>query len=115
MTVAFHFHLSNQAGWKCDACRKSGLAKKRRCGWLHSEGPETAGTTIVWARKDVALTTCPKSFITGESETLLEEFFVHRRLGGPQASDLSARQVEAFAILETALAAERNDGTADRQ
>ena len=34
LIVAFHFQFSNQAGWKCDACRRSGLERERRCGWL---------------------------------------------------------------------------------
>ena len=32
----------------------------------------------VWARKTVALETCPKSYITAESEALVEEFLVRR-------------------------------------
>ena len=34
LLVAFHFQFSNQAGWECDACRRSGLEIRRRCGWL---------------------------------------------------------------------------------
>ena len=34
LIVAFHFQFANQAGWRCDACRRNGLEKKRRCGWL---------------------------------------------------------------------------------
>ncbi len=105
--VAFHFQFANQAGWKCDVCRKSGLERKRRCGWLggFDDGPGR----LVWARKHVSLTTCPKSYISAESQSLVEEFFVRRRLGGLDFEELSARQVEAFVILERALAAERND------
>lgn len=63
----------------------------------------------MWARKDVAIETCPQSYITAESQTLVEEFFVRRRLNGIQISELSARQVEAFLILEKALATEMSD------
>jgi len=63
----------------------------------------------VWARKDVAIETCPQSYITAESQTLVEEFFVRRRLNGIQISELSARQVEAFLILEQALGGETID------
>ena len=42
--------------------------------------------------------------------TLVEEFFVRRRLHGIEFSQLSARQVEAFLILEQALTSEMNDG-----
>ena len=65
---------------------------------------------MVWARRGVALTQCPKSVITAESEALVEEFFVRRRLGGTTFAELSARQVEAFVILESALTEERNNG-----
>ena len=34
LIVAFHFQFSSQAGWRCDVCRRTGLEKKRRCGWL---------------------------------------------------------------------------------
>jgi len=71
---------------------------------------EDAKTPLVWARKRVALTTCPTSYISGESQALVEEFFVRRRLGALNFGELSARQVEAFLILEKALAEEMNDG-----
>jgi hypothetical protein len=63
----------------------------------------------VWARKGVSLQTCPKSYVTGESLALVEEFLVRRRLRGNEFSGLSARQAEAFVILERALATETND------
>jgi hypothetical protein len=105
--VAFHFQFANQAGWMCDLCRKSGLERQRRCGWL----PDVADTrrAPVWARKQVAIDACPKTYITVESQLLLEEFFVRRRLGGVDCAELSARQAEAFVILERALEEERND------
>jgi hypothetical protein len=58
----------------------------------------------VWARSDVSLDTCPKSYISAESEALVEEFLVWRRLGGIHLAELSARQVDAFVVLERALA-----------
>jgi hypothetical protein len=59
----------------------------------------------------VALESCPKSYITAESEGLVEEFLVRRRLGGMNFEQLSARQVEGFLILEQALAGEaKRDG-----
>lgn len=64
---------------------------------------------MVWVRRQVSLRTCPKSYITAESQTLVEEFFVRRRLGGMDFAELTARQVEAFVILERALAAEMNN------
>jgi hypothetical protein len=64
----------------------------------------------VWARKHLVLETCPKSTITPESQSLLEEFLVRRRLRTLNWEGLSARQVEAFVILEKALAAEGENG-----
>lgn len=69
---------------------------------------------MVWARGGIALTTCPKSYLTAESEALLEDFLVRRRLGGYRMEDLSARQAEAFMVLEQALAEERKNGRAQR-
>jgi hypothetical protein len=71
---------------------------------------EDAGAPLVWARRDVSLRTCPKAYITAESQTLVEEFFVRRRLRGMDFAELSARQVEAFVTLEKALTAGMNDG-----
>ncbi len=88
-------------------CRKSGLEKKRRCGWLRL--PDDARAPLVWVRRDISLNTCPKFYATAESQALVEDFLVRRRLGGIKIEELSARQVEAFLILEKALAAEMND------
>jgi len=104
--VAFHFGRSNQAGWECDACRKAGLEQKRACGWLGVAGDGR----VVWARGGVTLTRCPKSTITGESEALVEAFLMRRSLGGVQMAELSAREAEAFVVLEFALAEEKRNG-----
>jgi hypothetical protein len=56
------------------------------------------------------LGTCPKSYITPESETLLEDFAVFRRFGHIEPGNLTARQTEAFIILERELAMEIKDG-----
>ena len=68
--------------------------------------PQDGKAAPVWARKTVAIESCPKSYITAESEGLVEDFLVRRRLGGTSFGELSARQVEGFLILEQALAAE---------
>ena len=60
----------------------------------------------MWARREAVLGTCPRSAITAESQTTVEEFFIRRRLGLMDEEHLTARQVEAFAILEKVLAAE---------
>lgn len=97
--------MGQQAGWECDACRKAGLEKKRRCGWLGFE--DDGRGPVVWARGGVASTRCPKSVVTGESEAMVEEYFAWRRLGPAARDGLSARQVDAFVVLENALAEER--------
>ncbi|SPE39710.1 conserved hypothetical protein [Candidatus Sulfopaludibacter sp. SbA3] len=82
-------------------CRRNGLETRRRCGWLPN-GPPSGGPPV-WARKEVSLDTCPKSYISAESEVLVEEFLVRRRLGGIPLAELTARQVDAFVILEKEL------------
>jgi hypothetical protein len=72
--------------------------------------PRDSKAAPVWARKTVAIESCPKSYITAESEGLVEDFLVRRRLGGMSFAELSARQVEGFLILEQALAAENVAG-----
>jgi hypothetical protein len=56
------------------------------------------------------LGTCPKSYITAESAALLEDFAVFRRFGRVEQGRLTARQAEAFIILEHELAMEIKDG-----
>lgn len=70
---------------------------------------DETGAQPVWARGSVALGTCPRSFITAESITLLEEFAVWRQLGGATGT-LTAKQVDGFAILEEILAKELRNG-----
>jgi hypothetical protein len=64
----------------------------------------------VWARGGVILHVCPTWLITAESMELVEEFFVRKRLNGFDLSRLTARQVEAFTILDNAWIAETNNG-----
>jgi hypothetical protein len=84
------------------------LEKKRRCGWLQngdaSEGP------VIWARRRVAVTSCPTSFVTSESIALLEEYHAWKLLGTSEFYTLPARLVEAIFVLENELRSEQNDG-----
>jgi hypothetical protein len=75
---------------------------------MPGKGPGTEAP--VWARNGAALAECPKSSISAESLTLVEEFSARRQLGGMEFSALTARQVDAFTILERELATERADG-----
>ena len=110
LIVAFHFELSNQAGGRCDVCRRSGLENKRRCGWLAPKSGVQPPGPLVWVRQDVTLTECPAFYVTAESQSLVEEFLVRRRLGAIHIEELSARQVDAFLTLERVLRAEVNHG-----
>jgi hypothetical protein len=98
----------NQAGWKCGECRRHGLEVKRRCAWL----PAALATPrqVVWVGKGVSAESCPKSLITAQSIGWVEEHEVWRRLGSPELNGLTARQVEAFLLLEGELLKELNHG-----
>jgi hypothetical protein len=48
--------------------------------------------------------------MTAASMGLVEEFLVRRRLGEAGIANLTAKQVEAFVILEKELAGEKNNG-----
>jgi hypothetical protein len=96
--VAFHFYRTNQAGWKCDQCRRQGLDVKRRCGFLAEEkrGPKK----LVWVRGRVSSEECPKSLVTPASIELLEKFFGWKFAGGGSLGGLAAKEADAFLILE---------------
>ena len=89
-------------------CRRNGLERNRRCGWLGIE--ESPNGAPVWARRQLTLGTCPQSYITAESVTMLEEFAVWRRLGRLAFGELTARQVDGFLILDEALTEELRNG-----
>jgi hypothetical protein len=87
------------------------LEQKRRCGWLNFDHHDSAKP--VWARRQVSLTTCPKSYITGESMALLEDFLVRQRFGRPNLEHMTAREADTFLILEEAAATEIKDARHD--
>jgi len=107
LIVAFHFQLGNQAGWKCEACRRNGLEDRRHCGWR--QGSTDSLNQIVWARGGVSLTTCPTSYITAESLAFLEEFQAWKVMGLSNCFDLPARLVDAIVTLENELVLEKKD------
>jgi predicted RNA-binding Zn-ribbon protein involved in translation (DUF1610 family) len=113
LIVAFHFQFANRAGWDCDACRKHGLEKKRRCGFIPVE--ERGELRLVWARKRAQAYECPKSSVTGDSLSLVEEFFVRRRLGMADGMTTPARKVDAFLILREEIEREERDVTSSSQ
>ncbi|HWF10753.1 MAG TPA: hypothetical protein VG297_19935 [Bryobacteraceae bacterium] len=113
LIVAFHFvaanRSANRAGWNCDSCRKHGLEVKRRCGFLPAG--ERGSPHLVWGSRRAQTDECPKSFVTGESLALLEEFFVRRRLNMEFSLETEARKVDAFLILRDEMDREERDGT----
>jgi hypothetical protein len=114
LIVAFHFTVANResanrAGWNCDSCRQHGLEAKRRCGFLPVE--KLVEPRLVWGRKHTQTDECPKSFITGDSLALVEEFFVRRRLGIQDSLEMAARKVDGFLILRDEMEREERDGT----
>jgi hypothetical protein len=101
--VAFHFLRGNQAGWKCEQCRRQGLESRRRCGFLteRKRGPRR----VVWARGGASTEECPKSAVTPASVEMVEQFFA-TRMGGTR--EMTAREADAFVILERELRTETN-------
>jgi len=65
---------------------------------------------VIWARKRVSTDRCPTSVVSAQSLTWIEQFFVWQRLRESYPSELSAREVEAFLILEGEAQAEESDG-----
>jgi hypothetical protein len=100
--------LSNRAGWDCGSCRQHGLEAKRSCGFLPVK--KRGEPHLVWARGTAQTEECPKSFVTGGSLALVEEFFVRRRLGLQDSLDTDARKVDAFLILRDEMEREERDG-----
>ena len=65
---------------------------------------------MVWARKRVSTDQCPTSVVSAQSLTWIEQFYVWKKLGTNYPGELSAREVEAFLILEQEARAEESDG-----
>ncbi len=65
---------------------------------------------VVWARRRVSTDQCPTSVISAQSLAWIEQFYVWKRLGPNYPSELSAREVEAFLILDQEAQAEVSHG-----
>jgi hypothetical protein len=112
LIVAFHFlhaaHANaNQAtaGWKCEQCRRQGLESRRRCGFLPEAKRDAA--RVVWARGRVATEECPTSFVSPVSIEFIEKYFASKVVG---VGELTAREAEAFLVLERELRTEQTNG-----
>ena len=64
----------------------------------------------MWAKKHVVVSECPKSYVSAESMAFVEDFSFRRRFGQMDLTHLTARQAEAFMVLESELAREIKDG-----
>jgi hypothetical protein len=80
---------------------------KRRCGWI--PGPAATPERLVWARRDVSTTQCPKSYVTAGSLEWIEAYFAWKTLGVVEGT-MTARQVDAFCVLENELRKETRHG-----
>lgn len=100
LIVAFHFHVAAPRGWDCDECRRQHLEVKRRCGFV----PEAQLTEPrpVWVARSVETENCPKSVVTAQSLLWLEEFAAWRGGYVPNGM-LTARQIDAFQVLDNEL------------
>jgi hypothetical protein len=110
LTVAFHFLRGDQSRWKCDSCRRQGLERRRRCGFLPEK--ERGPARWVWVRGSVGIEECPRSFVTPQSLEWVERFVAWRAWGGA-VRDGSAREAEAFDLLEAMLRAGAGTGEGD--
>jgi hypothetical protein len=75
--------------------------------------PQTALTPprLIWARARVSTTSCPVSYVTAESRTLIEEFYGWKLLGVSSYDHIPARVAEAIFILEDQLSTERDNAS----
>jgi len=66
---------------------------------------------VIWARRQVAIETCPTSYITAESLALLEEFHAWKLIGASDVYGLPARVVEAIFVLENEVRSEKHNAS----
>jgi len=73
------------------------LAKARRCAWLKEidEGPARP----IFVRRQTVAFRCPKSIITAQSFTFVEQFAAWKRFGGDLWS-IDAKSADALGALE---------------
>ncbi len=108
LIAAFHYLRSEQAGWTCEQCRRQGLEKKRRCGFLPEV--ERGPARLVWLRGNVTAEECPKSLVTAESIERVERFFARKHFGIRRPGQVWARDADAFLALEQEWQKEQSNG-----
>ena len=84
---------------------------RRRCGFLEEvrRGP----VRLVWAHGRTGVEECPKSFVTSASTELVEQFFVWKASVARNWAMLTARQADAFGVLEEEWRAGTDSGGSD--
>lgn len=108
LILAFHFLRSEQAGWTCEQCRRQKLERKRRCGFLPED--ERGPAKLVWIRGEATAEECPKSAVLPESIERVERFFARKHFGVRASVEISARDADAFLVLEQEWQKEQADG-----
>jgi len=62
----------------------------------------------VWARNGIAVSSCPKSIITGESLAFIEEYQSRKAFGDfGRIHDIPAKTLDAFGVLDQLVAKEK--------
>ena len=89
---------ADQARWKCDECRRQGLERRRRCGFLPEA--ERDPRKLVWVHGGTGAHECPKSLVTPASAEFVEKYFVWRTAGAMGWAELSAREADAFQMFD---------------
>ncbi|HEY7338471.1 MAG TPA: hypothetical protein VH639_26530 [Bryobacteraceae bacterium] len=84
------------------------MEEKRRCGFLPED--RRGKPRLVWARGRASAEECPKSLVTAASVELVERFFAWKFAAGRDAMELTAREADAFLILEKEWRAEQANG-----
>jgi hypothetical protein len=98
LIIAFHFLSGSQAGWECEACRRGGLAERRRCRF---GGFASHESRPVWVAGNAVAYQCPKSIIGSDEVYAVEEFRAWKMAGMPDFRLLPARLADALMVLET--------------
>lgn len=80
----------------------------RNCAWAGVAG--TANSRAVWARAGVIACQCPKSIITAQSLSYVEQFRIWKELGGGTPLSIEAKAAEAILVLEQAWRRENEHG-----
>jgi hypothetical protein len=100
--------LLHPAGWDCESCRRQGLERTGRCGYLPPR--ERGEPRLVWIHGDAVAEECPKSAVTGRSAAWVESFALWKSGGTAGPVVETARDAEAMAVLGMELEKARGEG-----